>query len=185
MKHIQSLWREDLSPLGREAAPNAAVGVSGRLNDCRGCFAADGDKSPRHKSLLVTEKLLLHILRKPPTLRPSNMRHQATSPCASAYNCARIRRLVHLGSHRYFDSRHCPSVIGFSSSISKMFIAPFSQVFLHSMVAVRRAPSGAPVSWIPGLLTCVQLPLSSFSSEWVAAPTQGSKKHVQEHSESP
>ncbi|QBZ88263.1 hypothetical protein EPZ47_05940 [Pseudomonas viciae] len=43
--------------------------------------------------------------------------------------------------------------------------------YLRSMVAVRRAPSGAPVSWIPGLLTCVQLPPISFSSGLVVAPT--------------
>ena len=102
---------------GAKRPQNAAAGVSGRLNDSRGCCAANGDKSPRHKSLLVTGEFPLQPLGKSLDPRPSNVRRQATSPCASAYDCARIRRLVHLGSHRYFGSRHCPSVIGFSRSV--------------------------------------------------------------------
>ena len=185
MKHIQSLWREDLSPLGREAAPKCRSRCVRQIVLTLGAAAQPTGINPLATRACWSRGNFLYNVVGNSSIRVLQMCDQATSPCASAYDCARIRRLVHLGSHRYFDSRHCPSVIGFSSSISKMFIAPFSQVFLHSMVAVRRAPSGAPVSWIPGLLTCVQLPLSSFSSEWVAAPTQGSKKHVQEHSESP
>ncbi len=41
--------------------------------------------------------------------------HQATHPCAFAYNYARIRPLVRLVPGFYCLSCHCPSVVGFSS----------------------------------------------------------------------
>ncbi|CAI8895612.1 conserved hypothetical protein [Pseudomonas jessenii] len=52
-------------------------------------------------------------------------------------------------------------MIGFSRPWSiEAHLHPDSQVisYLHFMVAVRRAPLGAPVSILPGRLTCVQLP---------------------------
>jgi len=68
--------------------------------------------------------------------------------------------LCALGPIGTFDPVTAHQWSGLVARYSKVLIAPFSQVllFLHLMVAVRRAPSGAPVSWIPGRLTCVQLP---------------------------
>ncbi len=50
------------------------------------------------------------LLQPPPTPL-----YQATHPCASAYNYARIRPLVRLVPGFYCLSCHCPSVVGFSS----------------------------------------------------------------------
>ncbi len=87
--------------------------------------------------------------------------HQATHPCAFAYNYARIRPLVRLVSGFYCLSCHCPSVVGFSSpgNTRRLHRSHQSGICLHSMVAVRMAPSGAPgFVYFTGLLTCAQLP---------------------------
>ncbi len=59
------------------------------------------------------------------------------------------------------SSCHCPSVVGFSSpgNTRRLHRSHQSGICLHSMVAVRMAPSGAPgFVYFTGLLTCAQLP---------------------------
>jgi len=59
--------------------------------------------------------------------RPTPYFLKATRPCAVAYGYARIRRLVRLGAARYLDSRHCPSVIGFSRPVVSSEVHQFYQ----------------------------------------------------------
>jgi hypothetical protein len=71
---------------------------------------------------------------------------KATRPCAVAYAYARIRRLVRLapGLYRFRATAHQWS--GLVARVNSVAHASVMQVFhyLYLMVAVRRAPSGAP-----------------------------------------
>jgi hypothetical protein len=82
----------------------------------------------------------IHIRKGYKTLRRS-LRVRQNPPACAPYPCA------------ISFSFHCPSVVGFSSSvgISKVHEQPSSQVvlLLHLMVVVRRAHSCAPALLIP------------------------------------
>ncbi|SFY22693.1 hypothetical protein SAMN03159309_04688 [Pseudomonas sp. NFACC36] len=100
--------------------------------------------------------------RQTPLLQPPLTHfHQATPPCAFAYNYARIRPLVRLVPGFYCRSCHCSSVVGFSS--------PVSHLRLHECHPVRPSPAldggcahgafgRAGFGDFTGLLTCAQLP---------------------------
>ncbi|CAH0124978.1 hypothetical protein SRABI06_00043 [Pseudomonas brassicacearum] len=72
--------------------------------------------------------------------------HQATNPCAIAYNYARIRPLVRLapGFYRFPATAHQWSGLVARLVIYGCMSVIHSGVCLHLMVAVRKAPSGAP-----------------------------------------
>ena len=72
--------------------------------------------------------------------------HQATNPCAIAYNYARIRPLVRLdhGFYCFPATAHQWSGLVARLVIYGCMSVIQSGVRLHLMVAVREAPSGAP-----------------------------------------
>nr|BFE91079.1 hypothetical protein GCM10020185_16150 [Pseudomonas brassicacearum subsp. brassicacearum] len=61
-----------------------------------------GFASSYKKPTPLTRDLPYTSLRKGSNPVPPNVRRKATFSCASAYNYARIRRLVRLGAPRYF-----------------------------------------------------------------------------------
>ena len=85
---------------------------------------------------------------------------EATHPCAIAYSYARIRRLVRFGVGFYCGAVADESAIGFSSSA--IFKA---REFRHYVMAAMRGALRCAGILEPGLLTRVQPPPSSFSSE--------------------
>lgn len=162
------LWRGDLSPLGCAAAPPKAEcdlhGTTRWLGQAEGPPAPAPTPSvdkpntstpptPVGASLLAMKSTRFQTKPSPPhrwqtplLQPPPTHLHQATPPCAFAYNYARIRPLVRLVPGFYCRSCHCSSVVGFSSPMtSRLHESYQSGIRLHLMVAVRMAPSGAPV----------------------------------------
>ena len=94
--------------------------------------------------------------------------HQATHPCAFAYNYARIRPLVRLVPGFYCLPATAHQWSGLVARVPlRLYKSHQSGICLFSMVAVRMAPSGAPgLVWVTGLLTCAQPPPFRLVARW-------------------
>src|SRR3546814_11283231 len=107
---------------------------------------------------------------------------RTTPPCAIAYNCARIRRLVRLWAGLYRFQVADESAIGFSDpDHSRCISGPCFAAGLTAMTLWRLYVGDLRVCRVPmtGSLTCVQPPPSLFSDRpWRAEERRVGKEFV-------
>ncbi|ALI07353.1 hypothetical protein AO356_11215 [Pseudomonas fluorescens] len=134
-----------------QAGSGLVVGKVARMCGLAGAFDPAailcGSELARDENDAIPEKTNRLYRRRAILLQPQpTPHHQPTHPCAFAYNYARIRPLVRLvpGLYRFLATAHQWSGL-VARFTPRLYKSHQSGICLFLMVAVRMAPSGAPV----------------------------------------